>query len=145
MGVKPWLSMLNNTLNTNEVKDKAGAEVEFSRLMTNDRSTEFSQITETPAAPHRLKISHQEIGAGSTMRRRSVIRIDKTVTGVSLKPVTVAGYIVLDAPVGDLATYDEPKNVIAELLSFCATTGAATTVLFDCTGNGANALVTGGL
>jgi len=137
--------MLNNTLNTNEVKDSAAAEVEFSRLSTDARSTEYAQITETPAAPHRLKISHQEIGSGSSMRRRSVVRVDKTTTGVDLKPVTSTCYVVLDIPVGNLATYSEPKNVLAEIMSFCATTGAATTVLFDCTGNGASALITGGL
>lgn len=137
--------MLSNTLNTNEVKNSAGTEVEFSRLSSNSRSTEFSQIAETPNAPHRLKISHQESGVGSGLRRRSVVRIDKTIVGVSLQPRTVSAYLVLDAPVGDLSADTEIKNVIAEVLSFCATTGAATTVLFDCTGNGANALVSGGL
>jgi hypothetical protein len=53
--------------------------------------------------------------------------------------------MVLDAPIGALSTSAEFANVIAEVLSFCATTGAATTVLFDGTGNGAAALIQGGL
>lgn len=137
--------MLSNTLNTNEVKDSAGAEVEFSRLSTNGRITEYSKITESPNAPYRLKISHQETGVGSAQRRRSVVRFDKTVTGVSLQPRVVSAYLVLDAPTGDLSASTELTNVIANILSFCATTGAATTVLFDGTGNGASALISGGL
>lgn len=137
--------MLSNTLNTNEVKNAAGTEVEFSRLSTSTRATEFQQVAEAPNLPHRLKISHQETGNGITLRRRSLVRIDKTVAGASLTPRVVSAYIVLDAPVGDLAADTEIKNVLAELMSFCATTGAATTVLFDCTGNGASALVAGGL
>jgi len=137
--------MLTNTLNTNEVKDSSGVEVELSRLSIDTRATEFAVITETPVAPHRLKISHLEIGKSSTMRRRSVVRIDKTVTGADGMPVICSAYIVLDIPIGNLSAYSEPKNVLAELLSFCATTGAATTVLFDCSGNGASVLINGGL
>lgn len=137
--------MLSNTLNTNEVKSAAGTEVEFSRLSTTARTTEFSQIAETPNLPHRLKISHQEIGNGTALRRRSMVRIDKTVAGVSGTPRVCSSYAVIDYPVGDLAASTEMKNSLAELMSFLATTGAATTVLFDCTGSGANALVEGGL
>lgn len=139
--------MLNNTLNTNEIKNSAGTEVEFQRLSTSDRSTEYAQITESPAQPHRLKVSHQESGSGLTKRRRSVIRFDKVVPSTvdTTKTCTVSAYAVLDAPIGALGTTAEFANVIAELMSFCATTGAATTVLFDGTGNGATALIQGGL
>lgn len=137
--------MLTNTLNTNEVKDAAAAEVEFSRVSTTGRSTVFAKVGETPNAPYRLTVSHQEIGSGVDLRRRSVVRFDKTVTGASTLPRKVTGYLVLDAPTGDLSSTTEIKNVIANLLSFCATTGAATTVLFDCTGNGATVLVDGSL
>jgi len=136
---------LANTLNTNEVKNAAGTEVEFSRLSTTERATEYAQITELPNAPHRLKISHQESGSGYNLRRRSVVRLDKTVTGVSLQPRVVSAYLVLDAPVGDLAATTEMTNVVAEVLSFCASLGASTTILYDCTGNGAAALISGGL
>jgi hypothetical protein len=140
--------MLSNTLNTNEVKNAVAAEVEFTRLSTGpDRKTVFAQIAETPSLSHRLSIGHQEIGTGLKLRRRSVVRVDKTVISSvdNLTPVTVSAYIVLDAPSGALTATTEMANTLAELLSFCATTGAGTTVLFDCSGNGASALLTGGL
>lgn len=139
--------MLSNSLNTNEVKNSAGTEVEFSRLSTTDRKTEFSQVGETPSSPYRLTIAHQENGSGMKMRRRSVVRFDKTsISGVdSVTPVTTSGYLVLDIPVGASTSTAEAANVLANVLSFCATTGAATTVLFDGTGNGAVALLAGGL
>jgi hypothetical protein len=139
--------MLSNTLNTNEVKDAAAAEVEFQRLSQDARSTEFAKISESPALPHRLKLAHQENGSGLKMRRRSVVRIDKTVMSTvdTTLPCTVSAYLVLDAPVGALAANTEMANVLAELMSFCATTGAGTTVLYDCTGNGARELLSGGL
>lgn len=139
--------MLSNTLNTNEVKNSAGTEVEFHRLSTNQRSTEFAQITESPATPHRLSIAHQEVGANSKRRRRSVVRIDKTVVSTvdSVTPVVVSAYVVLDTPVGALTAMTEPTNVLAEIMSFCASTGATSTILFDGTGNGAKALLEGSL
>lgn len=140
-------SMLTNTLNTNEVKNSAGTEVEFSRLSIADRSTIFAQVSESPASPHRLTISHQETGAGLSKRRRSVVRVDKTVISSvdSSTPVVVSAYVVLDSPVGALTAQTEPTHVVAELLSFCASLGASTTILYDGTGNGATALLTGGL
>jgi len=139
--------MLSNTLNTNEVKNASAVEVEFQRLVSSDRSTVFAQITEPPNQEHRLKISHQESGSGFSKRRRSVVRFDKTVASTvdTTKTCTVSAYLVLDAPIGALIASTEFGNVLAEVMSFCATTGAATTVLFDCTGNGAAALISGGL
>lgn len=139
--------MLANTLNTNEIKNSAGTEVEFSRLSTNGRQTVFAQSSETPSAPHRLSISHAESGSGANKRRRSVIRFDKTViSGVdSETPVTISAYTVADIPVGHLTTTAEVANVIAELTSFLASTGADTTILYNGTGNGAQVLLTGGL
>jgi len=136
--------MLSNTLNTNEVKDASATEVEFQRISTNDRKTIFATITEAPNAPHRLSVSHQETGSGQELRRRSVIRLDKTVTGVSTDPRVVSAYVVLDAPVGDVSATTEIKNVLAELSSFCFT-AASSTLLYDGTGNGAAALISGGL
>lgn len=138
--------MLSNTLNTNEVKNAAGAEVEFSRISTEARSTEFAQIAETPSAPHRIRIQHSETGSGLKKRRRSVLRVDKTVIASvdSVTPVTVSSYIVLDAPVGALTVNTEMANVVAELLSFAATLGT-NTHLYDGTGSGSSALLSGGL
>jgi hypothetical protein len=139
--------MLNNTLNTNEIKNAAGTEVEFSRLSVDQRSTVFAQITESPALPHRLTISHGEVGAGIKRRRRSLVRIDKTSVSTvdSVTPVTTSCYVVLDAPVGALTASTELSAVVAEVLSFCASLGASTTILYDGTGNGANALIAGSL
>jgi hypothetical protein len=139
--------MLSNTLNTNEIKNAAGTEQEFGRIATSDRSTIFSLLTESPALPHRLTVSHQESGGGINKRRRSVVRFDKTVVSTvdSVTPVTVSAYAVIDAPVGALAAPTEMANVIANLMSFLASTGASTTILFDGTGNGATALLSGGL
>jgi len=138
--------MLSNTLNTNEVKNASAAEVEFSRLLTEGRKTEFSVITETPSLPHRLSIEHQEIGTGMKMRRRSKVRFDKTViSGVdAVTPITISGYIVLDVPVGAMSTITEATNVLAELGSFVHTAGTSTH-LYDGTGTGASALLSGGL
>lgn len=137
--------MLANTLNTNEVKNSAGTEQEFSRLSTSERQTEFALINETLNAPHRLKISHLETGSGLAKRRRSLVRFDKTVAGASTDPVTISAYAVLDIPTGNLSASTEPKHVLANLISFLASLGASTTILYDCTGNGADALINGGL
>lgn len=136
---------LSNTLVTNEIKDASAVEVEFNRISTNGRTTEFAKVSETPNAPYRLKVSHQENGLGAELRRRTVVRFDKTVTGVSTVPRTVSAYAVLDAPVGDLSATTEIKNVLANLMSFCSSLGASTTILYDCTGNGASVMVDGSL
>jgi hypothetical protein len=139
--------MLSNTLNTNEVKNAAGTEVEFSSLSIDQRERIFALIGESPSLPHRISIKHGENGTALKRRRRSVVRVDKTVISTvdNVTPVTVSAYVVLDAPVGALAASTEMANVLAELQAFVSTTGAGTTVLFDCTGNGANALLNGGL
>jgi len=139
--------MLSNSLTTNEIKNSAGTEVEFSRLSIDTRKTEFSQVGEAPSLPHRLNIAHQETGAGIKSRRRSLVRIDKTVMSTvdTALPVTVSAYCVLDAPIGALLTNAEMANVVAELMSFIASLGASTTILYDCTGNGASVLLSGGL
>jgi hypothetical protein len=139
--------MLSNTLNTNEVKNSAGTEQEFSRLSTLGRTTIFSVIGESPSLPHRISIAHAETGSGLKMRRRSVVRVDKTVISPvdDVTPVTISAYTVLDAPIGALETMAEPANVIANLISFCASLGATTTILYDGTGNGAAALLAGSL
>jgi len=139
--------MLSNTLNTNEIKNSAGTEIEFQRLSSNERSTVFGQITEAPSTPHRLTISHQEIGVGIKKVRRSLVRFDKTVMSTvdTTLPVVVTAYAVLVSPVGALVANTEPTNVVAELMSFLASLGASTTILYDGTGNGAATLLNGGL
>lgn len=138
--------MLSNTLNTNEVKNASGSEIEFTHLEQTGRSREFAQINESPSLSHRLLVSHQESGKGIKLRRRSLIRVDKTsISGVdTVTPITTSAYIVLDIPVGASASIDEAKAVLAELTSFVSTLGT-NTFLYDGTGNGASVLLSGGL
>lgn len=139
--------MITDTLVTNEVKNAAGVEQEFNRISSSDRKTEFALVGESPAFPHRLTVSHSETGKGLNKRRRSLVRFDKTVESDvdDATPVTTSAYIVLDAPVGALTTNAQMKEVIANLMSFCASLGATSTILYDCSGNGASALVNGTL
>lgn len=137
--------MLPTNLTTNEVKDSAGTEVEFLRNSVTGRTIEFAKSGETPNLEHRLKVSHLEVGSGLNSRRRSLLRVDKTIAGADASPVTISGYIVLDIPIGNLSNYTETKNVAAELMSIFASLGASTTILYDCTGYGADALVNGTL
>lgn len=139
--------MLPNTLNTNEVKNAAGSEVEFQHIDSAGRKRIFAQVGEAPNAPHRLLISHLEVGEGINRRRKSLTRVDKT-SASDVDPtmmVTTSCYEVLDAPIGAKTTDADSKAVLAELGSFVYTTGAGTTLLFDGTGNGSQALLTGGL
>jgi len=138
--------MLSNILNTNEVKNAAGTEVEFQHLRANEREREFGLITESPALLHRLMIKHNETGVGIKRRRRSLIRCDKNVMSTvdTTLPCFVSAYTVLDIPVGALLAYTEASNVLAELGSFTFTLGTST-FLYDGTGNGAGLLLTGGL
>jgi hypothetical protein len=138
--------MLSNTLNTNEVKNASGTEVEFSSLSIDQRKRIFAKISEVPSLPHRLSISHQESGVGLKLRRRSSDRVDITFISPvdNVTPVTVSAYLVLDAPVGAMTTITPAADALAELLSFTGTL-ASSTLLYDGTGNGANALLTGGL
>lgn len=140
-------SMLPNNLTTNEVKDSAGVEIEFNRIRSSDREVEFQKVGELPGTPHRISVKHQETGSGVTRRRRSVLRADLTLAGSvdTTKTVTVSAYLVVDIPIGNMSSYVHAKTVLANILSLTATTGAATTVLFDGTGHGAVALVNGEL
>jgi len=139
--------MLPNTLNTNEVKDRAGVEVEFQRLSTEARKLVFSKVGETPSLPYRLTFSHLETGSQQKLRRRSLVRVDKTLISPvdTVTPVTISAYVVLDTPVGHLVDQTAMADVIANLNSVLSTTGAGTTVLFDGTGTAAASLLSGSL
>jgi len=136
-----------STLVTNEIKNAAGTEVEFTRLSSGDRKAEFAKISETPALPNRLLIAHTESGSGLSKRRRSVVRFDRTTAGEVDTTLNVKSsfYIVGDIPVGNLAAMTAPKDCLAQLISFVASLGASTTILYDCTGTGADALINGGI
>lgn len=137
--------MLPIALNTNEVKDAAGVEVEFNRQSAEGRKVVFAKIDEAPNLQHRLTVSHVETGVGTELRRRSLIRVDKQALGVSGKTRTHSAYLVVDLPAGDISDTTVTKDALANLMSFIATTGSGTTVLFDCTGTGASAAIAGTL
>jgi hypothetical protein len=134
-------------LTTNEVKNAAGTEEEFLQLSTDGRTRIFAKSGEVYSQPHRLTVSHQESGVGTAKRRRSVARVDKTIPGQvdTTKMVRITHYQVSDIPVGNLTSTTEVKNALANLISFMASLGASTTILYDCTGYGADALVNGTL
>jgi hypothetical protein len=139
---------LSNSFVTNEIKNSAGTEIEFNRYATGPgRSLVYAQVAESPALEHRLTISHQEIGSGIKLVRRSLVRFDKTVMSTvdTTLPVTVSFYQVAVIPQGALLALTEPTHVCAELMSFCASLGASTTILYDGTGNGASVLINGSL
>lgn len=135
--------MLSNALNTNEVKNAAGTEVEFAYHDSEGRMREWHAVGEAPNLPHRIKIQHQESGTGVNKVRRSALRVLKTKLGVSGVPREHLWYIVGVIPVGDIADVTDVKDVAAELMSLFASTGADTTIKYDCTGNGAAALIAG--
>lgn len=135
--------MLPVNLTTNEVKNSAGTEVEFLRQSSPGTELKYRASGAAPNRDHDLKIAHSNTGSGIEEVRRSRVRFDKEVTGASGAVRTISMYQVAVIPVGDLADMTEAKNVQAELMSFCATTGAGTTVLFDCSGYGADALING--
>jgi len=139
--------MTPTSLNTNEVKNAAGSEVEFHQVSVGPgRTVTWAKIGELPNAEHRLKISHLELGSGTEQRRRSQVRLDLTVPGyTSGQPRVCSFYCVADIPIGDLNDYSTAKDACAELMSFLASKGLNTTILYDCTGYGADALVNGTL
>lgn len=130
--------MLSNNLNTNEIKDAAGAEQEFQHLEQPGRTRKFALIGMVPSLPHLLTLSHQETGSGIKLRRRSLVRFDLTeLSGVdTITPITNSAYLVTDFAVGHLASLNGPKKILANLGSFTWSLGASTTILYDGTGNG---------
>jgi hypothetical protein len=139
--------MLANTLSTNEIKTTAGTGISFTRLSTGNRTTEFALVNEPAGLPHRLLISHQEKSTGYEKRRRSVIRFDKTIAGQLDPSVGVKGslYLVSDLPVGNMSDNTLINGLSANMMSFLASLGASTTILYDGTGNGAVVMSGGGI
>lgn len=138
--------MLSDTLSSNQIKNRAGTGISFQRLYNEGRKAFFAKVGEG-ALRHRLTIGHQESGSGINLRRRSLTRFDLTVLSQvdALTPVVIGGYTVLDSPVGHLTDTNSQADVLANLMSLLAATGAGTTILFDGTGNGAQVLLTGSL
>lgn len=139
--------MLAEVLNTNEIKNSAGTEVEFTRLDSNGRSVVYAQIAETPYLKNRMTIQHREVGDGIKRVRQSNLRFDKQSLSLvdNSTVVNTSVSLTLNAPVGALTTSAEIATVLAYMMSFLASLGASTTILYDGTGNGAKSLINGSL
>lgn len=137
---------LATNLTTNEVKDSSGTEVEFLRRQSppGNNDTFFAKSGEQYNLPVRLRIAHLETGVGSKRTRQSLIRFDETSIGSdSVTPVVCSFMMKSIIPVGLLSAQTVPKNTIAYGMSFLASLGASTTILYDCTGSGAVVLLNG--
>lgn len=139
--------MLADNLTTNEVKDSAGAEVEMTRLWIEGRTTRYSKIGSTGALFTNLDIRHTEFGEGMKRRRRSAVRFDKAVASDidSSLIITHSDYWIHDSPVGAFSANTHAVTNVAHLLSFMASLGASTTILYDGTGNGSQVVLIGGI
>lgn len=132
------------TLNTNEVKNAAGSEVEFALREINGGTRVFRQVGEPFNRPHSFTFKTEEVGEGFNKVRKTMNRIDKVVASDvdPTKLVRVSTYTVVIAPCGALTTNAEVANVFAELGSFNHTLGTNTHV-YDGTAPGAKALING--
>jgi hypothetical protein len=139
--------MLANSLNTNEIKNATALENEFQRIKLGDGRTEFARIGESPALPHRLIVSHLEVGTGVARRRRSVTEFNSTQASVwdGTKFVKDRVYIVVDRSIGAQSDDGTPKLLLANLGSFMFTLGGTSTFLYDGTGTGSANLLSGGV
>lgn len=135
--------MLPTSLLTNEVKDRAGVEVEFEHWSLEGRTHIYTRKGGNPSLLNQLKIAHSETGKGFGLVRRSLNRVDLTVVGKSGKPVVISMYKNAVVPLGELDDLNAVTDCLAMLNSFCCTTGAATAVLFDGSGNGDSTLING--
>jgi hypothetical protein len=132
---------------TNEVKDRAGTEVEFLFREEVGRSREYMKSGEVPSLPYRLKVQHREVGKGASLIRQSNVTILGTLLSQVdlITPVQVRESRTLYVPQGHLTDLNVVKDIAAFMNSFCATLGAGTTVLYDGTGYGSAALINGTL
>lgn len=135
--------MLSDSLVTNEIKNSAGTEIEFRRRSLGNNETEFYALTEGAVTEHTLRVKHTITGVGRNKTQSSAFRFDKTVISTVdlITPCIHSCYTVLKYPFGLMLTNAEAANVIAENMSFLASLGASTSILYDCTGNGAQALL----
>jgi len=136
--------MLANLLNTNEIKNSAGTEVEFGRRGSpTPNAIEYYALTEGLVTKHTLLVSHQTVGKGKLEQIQSVSIIRKTVLSTVdlVTPCTFVAQLKLTSPSGLMLTTAESANVLAELGSFMFLTGADNTFKYDGTGTGGVALL----
>lgn len=136
---------LLSSLTTNEVKNASGVEMEFLGYGAVGRTKEYQLSTEGPAFPHRILLNHRVDGVGINRVRRSRLGVKITTSGMvdSTKTCEIKADCVLTVPEGQQTSDAMIKLALANLISLLASTGADTVVKFDCSGNGADALVKG--
>jgi hypothetical protein len=138
---------LPTNLTTNEVKNAAGTEIEFTRIGFDPQGRlQFKASSEAPNRPHRITVAHREVGEGVKKRRESVIQLRLEVDDGGAVPITdhVIAQITVRAPIGIAPDAGNWTAALAELGSFVFTTGT-NTFLYDGTGTGAAALIAGTL
>lgn len=134
---------LPNDLLTNEVKDRAGVEVEFNYFSRDLREMIYTRKGVAPSLECFLKVKHQDVGTGSATVQRSLVRVDGAFVGKSGKLCVASVYKNAVIPKGELDDLNFILDLNAMLNSFCALTGAGTTLLFDGSGTGDYALTHG--
>lgn len=135
--------MLPTSLNTNEIKNAAGVEVEFERQFTEGRKTVFEKKNKVPNRPHLITVQHSTSGKAAALRRRSNVTTSQDVDGADANVTFIRVSTTVDIPEGNLSNLDAVKDVLANHISGLASTGADTVVKFDCTGTLAQSLLNG--
>lgn len=135
--------MIPKVLNTNEVKSRAGVEVEFEQIDDQGRAVVYAKIGELPNAEEKLLVSHAESGSGTKQVRRSMAKVLIEEPGVDGNPVVTSWHLVGTIPVGNIANYDTAKECLARLGSFVFLDGSDSTFLYDGSGTGADSLLNG--
>jgi hypothetical protein len=137
---------LPSNLNTNEVKDRAGTEVEFTFFDdSKPRSREWQRSNQAPYLIESIKVQHRDVGKpGFFLVRQSNLRIVKNVLSLvdNSTIVPIISSHSLQIPIGALTTFDAVKDVVAYHNTLMATING-TTVLFDGTGTAAAAMIAG--
>jgi len=135
-------------LNTNEVKNSLGTEVEFQLWDKPSRGLIYQKTGESPAYTSRIGVNHAEVGTGLNKRRRSrlycAIESPNEVDATAPK-VTNLVYAVADVPIGGTLLFTQITLAMAHLNSLLSSRGVSTTILYDGTGVGAESLINGSL
>lgn len=136
-------------LNTNEVKDRAGTEVEYLWREDLGRAREWMKSGEQPAYPMRIKIQHREVGkpgSPSLVRQSNLLTTDTVVSQVdTVTPTQIRFSTTAYVPIGHLTDLNAVKDAGAKHISMLASLGASTTILYDNTGTALAALTNGTL
>lgn len=141
--------MLPTNLNTNQVKNSAGTEVEYLFHKEEGRTREYAKSGESPALKSRLLFQHQTVGkegAFSQLRRSNFSTKEYVISDRdNLTAVPITASTTFTVPEGALLSLNAAKDVLAKHISCLASDGTDTTVKFACTGTAAEALLNGSL